>query len=176
MSTHGIIAQRCGEGWEGVYNHSDSYPKELGKELWDILHNKFKNNLDKFLRFAIYEHYAGWSFFGSRCYCHDESRKVHNEDSLFFINPDDDKDGYTAYVHRLFWEWLYIFDRERRVMEIWANYDTGRRGLVYSEEQERMININKYDWMKVAEVDLDGEEPDWSEIQAKVEILVELSS
>jgi hypothetical protein len=61
-------------------------------------------------------------------------------------------------------------------MEIWANYDTGKRDLIYSEEQGRMIKINKYDWMKIAEVDLDGEEPDWSEIQARVEILAELSS
>lgn len=37
MSTRGAIAYRAGDGWEGVYNHSDSYPTGLGKELWAFI-------------------------------------------------------------------------------------------------------------------------------------------
>ena len=37
MSTRGAVAIKNGNGWLGVYNHWDSYPKELGKELWDYL-------------------------------------------------------------------------------------------------------------------------------------------
>lgn len=38
MSTRGAVAIKKGNGWIGVYNHWDSYPKGLGKELWDYLH------------------------------------------------------------------------------------------------------------------------------------------
>lgn len=39
MSTRGCVAIAMPEGkWVGVYNHSDSYPTGLGKELWDYLY------------------------------------------------------------------------------------------------------------------------------------------
>jgi len=38
MSTRGAVAIKNGNGWLGVYNHWDSYPTALGKELWDYLH------------------------------------------------------------------------------------------------------------------------------------------
>lgn len=38
MSTRGAIAYRTGDGWEGVYNHSDSYPTGLGRDLWHFIH------------------------------------------------------------------------------------------------------------------------------------------
>jgi len=38
MSTRGAVAIKNGNGWTGVYNHWDSYPQGLGKELWDYLH------------------------------------------------------------------------------------------------------------------------------------------
>jgi hypothetical protein len=33
MGTRGCIAIAQGDGWQGVYNHWDSYPTELGKQL-----------------------------------------------------------------------------------------------------------------------------------------------
>lgn len=38
MSTRGAVAIKNSGGWLGVYNHWDSYPTGLGKELWDYLH------------------------------------------------------------------------------------------------------------------------------------------
>lgn len=38
MSTRGCVAIKQDEGWRGVYNHWDSYPTGLGKEVWDYLH------------------------------------------------------------------------------------------------------------------------------------------
>lgn len=38
MSTRGCVAIKQGDGWVGVYNHSDSYPTGLGKDLWDYVH------------------------------------------------------------------------------------------------------------------------------------------
>ncbi len=34
MSTRGVIAEPKGDGWAGVYHHSDSQPTGLGAELW----------------------------------------------------------------------------------------------------------------------------------------------
>lgn len=51
MSTNGAVAIKNGNGWLGVYNHWDSYPTGLGKELWDYLHQEgidlqqFRQNL-----------------------------------------------------------------------------------------------------------------------------------
>ena len=38
LSTRGCVAIKRGSGWIGVYNHSDSYPTGLVKDLWDYLH------------------------------------------------------------------------------------------------------------------------------------------
>jgi len=40
MSTRGCVAIKTKDGWQGVYNHWDSYPTALGKDLWDHLHEK----------------------------------------------------------------------------------------------------------------------------------------
>lgn len=37
MSTRGAIAIARGDGWVGVYNHSDSYPTWLGPRIWRYL-------------------------------------------------------------------------------------------------------------------------------------------
>jgi hypothetical protein len=59
MSTRGCVAIRKKDGgWVGVYNHSDSYPTCLGKEVWDHLQGK---NLKRFagdlLRFDTWDNY-----------------------------------------------------------------------------------------------------------------------
>jgi len=45
LSTRGCVAIKTETGWRGVYNHSDSYPSGLGKELWEHLK---ENDLNKF--------------------------------------------------------------------------------------------------------------------------------
>jgi DNA-directed RNA polymerase subunit RPC12/RpoP len=37
MSTRGCVAIKTEDGWRGVFNHWDSYPTGLGKELWHHL-------------------------------------------------------------------------------------------------------------------------------------------
>ncbi len=49
MSTRGCVAIAKGKGWIGVYNHFDSYPEGLGKNLWAHLKSNFKiSELSKF--------------------------------------------------------------------------------------------------------------------------------
>lgn len=40
MSTRGCVAVGVPRKWEGIYNHCDSYPSGLGKDLWDILRHQ----------------------------------------------------------------------------------------------------------------------------------------
>ncbi|MGE0493246.1 MAG: hypothetical protein AB7S38_28820 [Vulcanimicrobiota bacterium] len=81
MATRGIIARRVGDGWHGVYHHSDSYPTGLGRTLWRFYHGISRtrptlgerlgltappdqptfSSLEEMLRFVIDEHPWGWS-------------------------------------------------------------------------------------------------------------------
>lgn len=67
MSTRGCVAIGTEAKWTGVYNHYDSYPTGLGKELWDHLRGK---DLTKFaeemLRYDDWRNYLN----GGTCeYC-----------------------------------------------------------------------------------------------------------
>ena len=55
MSTRGCVAIKTKSGWRGIYNHSDSYPTGLGKELWEHLKEK---DLNKFAEELL--HYDDW--------------------------------------------------------------------------------------------------------------------
>ena len=48
MSTRGCVAIGDKKKWEGVYNHFDSYPSGLGKELYEHLRGKGVDGLKKF--------------------------------------------------------------------------------------------------------------------------------
>jgi hypothetical protein len=50
MSTRGIVAIKKDNGWVGVYNHSDSYPTCLGRDL--IAHLKELNQQKKLEQFS----------------------------------------------------------------------------------------------------------------------------
>lgn len=40
MSTRGAVAVGTKDKWKGVFNHWDSYPRGLGKEVWDEVQDK----------------------------------------------------------------------------------------------------------------------------------------
>jgi len=58
MSTRGCVAIGTPEHWVGVYNHFDSYPTGLGRELWEHLEGE---DLQKFaselLKYDEWRHY-----------------------------------------------------------------------------------------------------------------------
>jgi len=61
MSTRGCIARRAGDGWQGVYHHSDSYPTGLGCYLFRLIRHVYRGDVGAFLGYAIDEHDGGWS-------------------------------------------------------------------------------------------------------------------
>ncbi|KXA90372.1 hypothetical protein AKJ61_00800 [candidate division MSBL1 archaeon SCGC-AAA259B11] len=58
MSTRGCVAIKREDGWEGIYNHFDSYPTGLGADLWERLQevnlSEFAENLLNFTEWRDY--------------------------------------------------------------------------------------------------------------------------
>lgn len=153
MSTRGIIGVYTNADhthWRGVYHHFDSYPKGLGKALWDAAQTVWKNDLSGMLHFLIDEHPAGWS----NIVCCDLTLKpvwldsaartetlaplsytVRGEDPYIWSPTDD-----------IGWlDWAYLFDVPKQTMDI---HKIPFNGLRY-----------------IATADLCGSEPDWQELQ-----------
>jgi len=62
MATRGCVAVKRGSGWIGVYNHWDSYPSGLGKDLWDYLHQdgvEVKDFAEAILRYDDWRNFIG---------------------------------------------------------------------------------------------------------------------
>lgn len=71
MSTRGCVAIAKGDGFRGVYNHFDSYPTGLGKELWAHLQGR---DLEQFAKELL--QYGDWREYlnGGTCeYCGKEA-------------------------------------------------------------------------------------------------------
>lgn len=62
MSTSAIIAKpTTGDGWQGVYHHSDGYPRGLGACLAGLLDGAFGGDLDAMTTYLIDHEPCGWS-------------------------------------------------------------------------------------------------------------------
>jgi len=173
MSTRGVIARRNGDGFTGRYHHWDSYPSGLGKTLfkWAKL-----MPLDQMLKMLLDDHPAGWStIVGTdpklepgyveldnksapnrpRCYCHGD-RSEPQDDILTEANAS-----------AVGCEYAYVFDEQRRTMAILSSY---------CRDGHKMIGMfgmgdPEAAWRLVATIDLDGEEPDWEELDNRARLV-----
>lgn len=164
MSTRGCIAERIGNHWRGVYQHSDSYPTWLGPKIWDILHDTFKGDIRAFLDFTIKEHDGGWSRFPNICYCHGhfaerDGTKPGEEKGIIKgcecnRKPyrSDSNDG--PICDPLFIEWVYILDPKFKKMAILSHIreDLGKDNCLYKHQFIRTVSLNE-------------EEPYWQDIE-----------
>lgn len=85
MSTRGCVAIANGDGFRGVYNHFDSYPSGLGKELWDHLQGK---DLEQFAKELL--QYGDWREYlnGGVCeYCGKKAGQPHSISGVIFALP-----------------------------------------------------------------------------------------
>lgn len=170
MGTRGAIARAVSDGWVGKYHHWDSYPRGLGRSLWNHLHGHFQSDVEKFLAFFIDQHPAGWSTtvdadltlepgfveypkWGvnrpeqAECYCHgDRSEEGHDLTS---------ENGDPCFI-----EWAYIFSPTHLtvLVGVAAAKDDPT---AYSDEYTRV----PYRHALVGVYPLDGEEPDWEEVE-----------
>ena len=146
MSTRACVAKVWGDGWSGVYTHWDGYPTHQGPIIWAKLHEECGGNSDVFIERYIDAHPSGWSSFGEICYCHNKDFPDHEP---MIITSDDERHNQALYT-----EWVYVI---------------GKRVLtVYTSDKRDSPLENQYGWEIVAQVPLDGPEPDWGKLEEEV--------
>lgn len=177
MSTRGCIARlqsRSPLEFKGVYHHWDSYPSGLGQTLFQIRRTDFARDTAAMLRTLIDQHPGGWSTIvgttfrktagfrergnetqadddAPRCYCHGD------RSSAGWVVTQRNAAGSGV-------EYAYVFD--------------GARMLVFGSfcaDGAKMIGMfgtgdENAEWRVVAEVDLDGPEPDWEQLDEALPI------
>ncbi|BDI31474.1 hypothetical protein CCAX7_35250 [Capsulimonas corticalis] len=143
MSTRSAIVRATGPGtFAGRYVHFDGYPAGVGQALWDLYHGEFDGDLDRMLEAIIDKHPAGWSSiddYPKSCYCHDRG-----ETRRLTVTQRN--------AYRLCCEFVYAFEAPEHgapTMRILAA-DDGR---------------GRPRWEALAEVALDGREPDWASMR-----------
>jgi hypothetical protein len=151
MSTRGCVAIAQGDGWLGVYNHSDSYPTWLGKQLWNHLQGKdLKQFADELLSYDDWREYLA----GGVCeYCGEKAGQPHSISGVIFMGPpispevqrNLDQTGYRdpeAKHHEhgegaadqmtdqdanaLFIEWVYVVAPKSGCITVFANAETAK--------------------------------------------------
>jgi len=150
MSTRGCVAVGVPLKWKGVYNHCDSYPTGLGKEVWDIASDEANLNLlcESILLAGRWEAFLG--------------QRDPVEDHVTSGSPDP-----------LFIEWVYIIDPDRNMLHVMRHEGVG--GLDFSRKRPvrpamlpgRVVDYGHcaYKHVLVASLDLDGSELDWAKLE-----------
>jgi len=170
MSTRGCVAIGTPKAWEGVYNHYDSYPTGLGKDLWDHLKGKdLKDFAKELMKFDDWRNYLK----GGICeWCGRKTTQPHTISGQLISAKYNGKLKFGEYpdvacqyhkhdvpssmvdlhmTHKdadsLFIEWVYVINPQKREFHILCgDYENGCHRLV------RTFN-------------LDSSEPDWSTIE-----------
>ena len=168
MSTRGCIARLQGRSpleFKGVYHHWDSYPSGLGQALFRLRNTHFAQDTEAMLRALIDEHPAGWSTVVGATF--DKRPGFRSRGS----HSTADDDAPQCYCHG---------DRSEPARAVtqrtaagsgveYAYAFTGATMLVlgsYCDDGAKMIGMFGFGdegaaWRVIAEIDLDGSEPDW---------------
>jgi hypothetical protein len=187
MSTRGAIAVRKGKGWQGVYNHSDSYPTGLGPDVWQVIQESLKGQglkslCKEILRFDDWRNFRN----GGVClYCGKVGvGQAHSIGGGLYLAVNKDKNLFpdqecknhqhsdltskvrntSAKRDALWIEWVYVIDPEKNSLEIFVgSRDKGSHtekrsdGTKYSEPN--------YKWAYVSSFRVDKEEPNWKAVE-----------
>lgn len=167
MSTRGCIARLVGSQpvqFRGVYHHWDSYPSGLGRTLFSLRNTQFRGDTRKLLQVLIDEHPSGWSTIVSerfgplrrgmgservvrlkdlpRCYCH--GKRPERGCGLTEWNATGSGVIYA-----------YALSESKMLILASSCGDGGDTTGVFGGGDAEAA------WEILAEVDLNGDEPDW---------------
>ena len=180
MSTRAAIARlTCVSPvkWAGRYHHWDGYPSGLGATLWELYHGHFMRDLDQMLKVLLDDHPAGWSSLHAsdftqqpgfaeplavssqsadqpQCYCHGDRQETE------WLVTNENASGSGC-------EWAYVFtsakttdSKRHNTMLVLSSYTPEGKmiGMFGMGDKEAI-------WPVVAVVDLNGQEPNWEEIE-----------
>ncbi len=106
MSTRGCVAIGTPQEWRGVYNHWDSYPTALGKEVWSHLQALLANggSLDEFVReFLTYDDWRAYLRKGVCEYCGKKTTQPHSISGVISLREEkfSAKEEMRAYYRSL---------------------------------------------------------------------------
>ena len=165
MSTRGGIVRLTSKEKEpitfvGVYHHWDSYPKGLGKTLFNLNKGFFKGNTEAMLKLLIDEHPAGWSTINDKDFSLKAAynEEVDSKQPTCFCHGERKEDGHELTEKNASGcgcEYVYAF--------------TGNKMVVlssYRENGHKMIGAfgmgdPNATWKVIGEVDLKGKAPRW---------------
>ena len=183
MSTRSCIARVEGDGWRGVYHHSDGYPSGLGCYIFRSIRREWSGDAGAFLDYAL-SHDGGWSSLFSpdpTCYCHghfaDRDKIKPGDGSGVITGCECHERPYISgepdnmpSCDPLFIEWIYVIDPDSRTMTILENYGEDILGsfdswLVHLDGTKEAMPKRAYRHRINAVVDLDGPEPDWWDME-----------
>lgn len=156
--------------WSGRYHHWDSYPKGLGKTLWELYHGQFKKDIRRMLRVLIDEHPAGWSTINRKdfslepgysdvgdgvapnCYCHGG-----RSEEAWLVTQDDASGSGVEYV--------YGFD-EGPTLVILSAF-CADDGPFAGQKMVGAFGMGDpaATWREIARAPLTGPEPDWGRVE-----------
>lgn len=182
--------------FSGVYHHWDSYPESLGKTLWELYHAVFGKDMDALLKMVVDEHPAGWSSLHTSTFASIQSIGAEPNDTELRMRNDlarltgaaELSSDLNCYCHgersEEGWEvnernaagsgieYCYAFgDGDKSILE-----PAGRNTMFvlssYRLNGDKMIGMfgfgdGKAKWRVIAEVDLNGDEPNWEHIATR---------
>lgn len=156
MSTRGCVAIGMPLEWKGVYNHYDSYPKGLGRDVWNILqHMPVDVFCDKLLK------YESWAAFLAGELQNDYNHNL-DQEYITSVNPDP-----------LYIEWVYIVDSKNNMLHVLASKRVGcddwSKPSLYPPimRKNRVVDYGRFSYKHIltASVKLDSPEPDWEKMR-----------
>lgn len=145
MGTRGIVAIKQAKGWKGIYNHFDSYPEGLGKDLLEHLSylksikrlDIFKNNL---LKCTTWQQYKN---LGLCPYCNEFGSPCNIDLSICKLPVGDPlQKGHEHLEHKIYtdkdnidWaDWLYVVDLKCYKVYIFEISSKNEKTLYYTEQ------------------------------------------
>ncbi len=159
MVTRGCVGIGTLSSWRGIYNHDDSYPKELGKEVWGYLQKIIKKNKDlkNFSDLLGYESWVG--------YLH---RRKGTRANTYIITSD--------FPDPFYMEWVYIVDVHNEMFHVlkgeveWKSKEkisTSEKEITPRFDGTRVWDYgNSICWHAlIASFPIRGPEPDWESLQ-----------
>lgn len=179
MSTRGSVAWVDETGkWHGVYNHSDSYPTYLGREVFEKCKGMGISHVVNALK-----QYGDWREFqrGGICeYCGKHEGQPHSINATVFIDkrkgvsfPDPKaknhshgnsrKDQFDPRKDPLFMEWVYLLRPEENKIEVWHFVEDGERNKELP--CTNMKGEANYTHVQLDTWDVNGSAPDYAEVQ-----------
>lgn len=195
MSTRGAVAWDVHGFIIGVYNHFDSYPSVLGKQVWHYAKELGISGLAQRLK-----QYGDWEEFlnGGVCeYCGKvagqpisimsgdllvqrdlETGKfptIPDPEARFHEHGNSNKDQFEPFKNATFMEWVYVLDEYTNSIEVWMSVDQYKlykyrnMGFVTSD----VLDSRGYTHVLFKKLSLDDDTPNWDFLYQEARILKE---